>query len=128
MWYLTSPEPPASTGLAGLPKNSEIIALNGFFITLHKTLRRPRCAIPTTTSSNPNWLPRLSICSKAGITDSAPSSPNLLVPTYFTAKNFSKHSAAVIRSNIVFLPNTVKSVWLCICSIRFCIHFFCSGS
>ena len=106
----TSPEPPTSAGLAGLPKNSEIIALKGFFITLHSTLRRPRCAMPTTTSSNPSWLPRFKICSKAGITDSAPSSPNLLVPTYFRARNFSKHSAAVIRSSIVLFPNMVKSV------------------
>ena len=128
MWYLTSPDPPASSGLAGLPKNSEIMARKGFSIKLHKTFKRPRCAIPTTTSSRPNWLPRFRICSRAGMIDSVPSRPNRFVPTYLTARNFSKHSAAVIRSKMVFLPNTVKSVLFLICSIRFWIQIFCAGS
>ena len=128
MWYFTSPDPPASSGFAGLPRNSDIIARNGFSIKLHKTLSLPRCAMPTTASSRPNWLPRFNICSSAGITDSVPSKPNRLVPTYFTARNFSKHSAAVIRSKIVCFPRTVKSVLFFICSILFCIQIFCAGS
>src|SRR3546814_2193823 len=56
MWYFTSPEPPASSGLAGLPRNSEMIARNGLSMKLQSTFRRPRCDIPSTTSSSPIWL------------------------------------------------------------------------
>src|SRR5262249_50909279 len=49
-WYLTSPEPCTSSGLAELPWNSENIALNGLFITLTRVLSRPRCGMPRTTS------------------------------------------------------------------------------
>src|SRR5205085_1534115 len=71
-WYLTSPEPSTSSGLAEPPLNSWNSARCGLFITWVRTLRRPRCGMPSTISLTPRLPPRLMICSSAGISDSAP--------------------------------------------------------
>ena len=128
IWYLTSPDPPASSGLARLPKNSEIIALNGLFNTLYKTFNLPLWAMPITTSFKPNWLPLFKICSIAGTTDSEPSNPNLFVPAYFLWRNCSNVSAPTKRSKIAFLPLSVNWVVFLIDSILSWIHAFCAGS
>ena len=66
-------------------------------------------------SSTPYSEDLFKICSSAGIVDSAPSSPNLLVPLYFVSRNFSKYSAVINLSKIVLLPFGVN-----------CISFFSS--
>ena len=48
-WYLTSPEPWAEAGSI-LPSNSEKIWPRGLQMTLARTFRRPRCAMPMTIS------------------------------------------------------------------------------
>ncbi len=127
-WYLTSAEPWTSSGLAGLPWNSEKIAEKGLPMKLASTFSRPRWAMPTTTSLTPSWLPRFRICSSAGIVVSPPSSPKRLVPVYLRSRKRSKTSAAVSRSNIASLPLAVNSVWLRMDSMRSWIQAFWAGS
>ncbi|PWC78652.1 hypothetical protein TSH64_31485 [Azospirillum sp. TSH64] len=127
-WYFTSPEPWTSSGLDGLPWNSEKTAEKGLPMKLVSMFRRPRWAMPTTASFRPSWPPRFRICSSAGIIDSPPSRPKRLVPVYFSCRNFSKPSAAVSRSRMARLPFTVKSVWLRPPSMRSWIQAFSSGS
>ena len=66
--------------------------------------------MPIFISLTPNCPPRLIICSNAGTKDSPPSSPNLLVPINFFAKNFSKPSAFIIVFKIAFFPLFVKLI------------------
>ena len=127
-WYLTSPEPPKSSGWAAPPWNSEKIAVKGLPMKLARTLRRPRCGMPITTSFRPSWPPRFRICSSAGIMASPPSRPKRLVPVYFLLRNFSKTSAAVRRSRMARLPMSVNWVSLWIDSMRSWIQAFCAGS
>ena len=127
-WYLTSPEPWTSSGRVALPWNSERIATYGLLTMLASTLSRPRWAMPRITSSTPSWLPRLRICSSAGIIDSPPSRPKRLVPVNLTLRNFSNSSASVSRLRMVFLPSAVNWVWLRMLSIRCWIQAFSPGS
>ena len=67
------------------------MALKGLPITFAKTFSLPRWGMPILISFAPKFPPLFIICSKAGISDSPPSKPNLLVPTNLTCKYFSKH-------------------------------------
>ena len=95
---------------------------------LAKTFNRPLWGIPNTTSSIPFFPPYLSICSRAGISDSPPSKPNLLVPVYFLSKKVSKNSAAVSLSKMAFFPLSVNISSGFIFSILSMIQSLCSLS
>ena len=79
-------------------------------MTLARTLRRPRWAIPITIEPTPSAPPYLITASSAGIIDSPPSRPNLLVPTYLRARNFSHCSAWMTLARIDVLPSGVKRI------------------
>ena len=108
-WYFTSPSKSFLESIFS-PKNSLNITLKGFCIIFARTFNLPLCGIPIFTSFTPKCPPRFIICSKAGISDSAPSRPNLLVPTNFMCKNFSKPSASINLLSIALFPFSVNLI------------------
>ena len=98
-WYFTSPEPWADIGSSS-PSNSRKICSYDLPTTLASTLSRPRCAIPSTVSGNPESAAAESTESSIGITVSAPSRLNRLWPRYLVCRKRSKASAALSRSRI----------------------------
>ena len=79
-------------------------------MTLARTLRRPRWAMPSTIEQTPSAPPYLITASSAGTIDSPPSRPKRLVPTYLRARNFSHCSAWTTLVRIDFLPSGVKRI------------------
>ncbi len=78
-WYFTSPAPRNRSGF--LSSNAAKISRTFLPMTLTSTFRRPRCAMPMTSSSMP-WVPAASMSrSMRGIRLSAPSSEKRLAPT-----------------------------------------------
>ena len=126
-WYLTSPSKLLLV-LTVFPKNSLKIALNGLPITFAKTFSLPLWGMPIFISFAPKFPPFLIICSNAGINDSPPSNPNLLVPTNFTCRYFSKPSAWIILFKIAFFPFSVNEIFFSGPSILSLIQLFSSGS
>ena len=60
---------------------------------LANTFKRPRCAIPNTTSFTLREAAVCMMASKAGIVVSPPSREKRFSPMYFVPKNFSKITA-----------------------------------
>ncbi len=79
LWYFTSPSEVASA--AAVPSNSANRSFGDLPRVLTRTLSRPRCAMPITSSSTP-WAPaRCTISSMHGISVSPPSSEKRFCPT-----------------------------------------------
>ena len=95
-WYLTSPEPCIDFG-SRLPSNSRKICAYDLPTMLARTLRRPRWAMPMTTSSRRDSAAESSTASSSGMTDSPPSSEKRFWPTYFVCRKVSNASAAFSR-------------------------------
>ncbi len=77
------------------PSNSRKIRLYDLPMVLASTLRRPRCAMPMTTSFISSSTAALSRVSSSGMRLSAPSRPKRLWPTYLVWRNRSKASASL---------------------------------
>ena len=72
---------------------------------LASTLSRPRWGMPITISLTPSWLPRLRICSSAGIDGLAAVEAEALGAGVFACRGSARSiSAAVSRSRIARLP------------------------
>ena len=83
-WYLTSPVPPSGSAVTASivrsPSNSRRMYSYGIPIVCASTLRRPRCAIPITTSCAPPSEASSIVSSSIGIITSSPSSENCFCP------------------------------------------------
>ena len=98
-WYFTSPEPWALAGSSS-PSNSRKICAYDLPITFVSTLRRPRCAMPSTTSDMPASAASLHSASSIGTSVSAPSRLKRFWPRYFVCRKRSSASAAFNRSRM----------------------------
>ena len=100
-------------------------------------LRRPRCGIPTTTSSTPSSAEVSITCFSAGIAASPPSTEKRFVPTNFTWINCSKPSTSVSSAKSFYeelkndsataaikVENRVKQE----AALKYLIHFFRDSS
>mmetsp|Transcript_23826 Transcript_23826/g.94460 ORF Transcript_23826/g.94460 Transcript_23826/m.94460 type:complete len:328 (+) Transcript_23826:2274-3257(+) len=106
-WYLTSPDDDqswsspscAAAGDLSVPANSRKITSTGLRTTLHNTLRRPRCGMPTMTSVTPSTVAASTMTFMPGIIDSTPSSPKRLAVLNFVASTASNFSEKARRSS-----------------------------
>ena len=86
-----------------MPSNSAKIWERGLPTVVARTLSRPRCDMPITTSRSPRRAASLRMRSSSGMSASPPSSEKRLWPTYFVWRKRSKLSASTIFSSTLFL-------------------------
>ncbi len=124
-WYFTSPEPCIDFG-SRLPSNSRKIWAYDLPTMLASTFRRPRWAMPMTTSSRRDSAALSMTASSSGMTDSPPSREKRFWPTYFVCRKVSKASAAFSRRRMRSCSS--RSGLECERSMRSWIHLRCLGS
>ena len=104
-WYFTSPAQPRSILNAARPctgsLNSARICTYGFDSTCASTLRRPRCAMPSSTSEPPAAAAPSRITSRTGISMSRPSIEKRVLPGKARCRNCSNASTWLRRSRSV---------------------------
>ena len=95
---------------------------------LASTFSRPRWVMPMTTSFMPSWLPRLRICSSAGISDFAAVEAEALGARIFAVEEPLEQLGGGQPLQDRPLPTSVKRVWLRLTSMRSWIQAFWAGS
>mmetsp|Transcript_61349 Transcript_61349/g.168427 ORF Transcript_61349/g.168427 Transcript_61349/m.168427 type:complete len:211 (-) Transcript_61349:344-976(-) len=108
------------------PRNSLNTSSIGLRRTLARTLRRPRCGMPTTTSSTPSSVTLSTMVLRPGIIDSTPSRPKRLADAKRIPRIDSNFSEYARRSRIMAFSSLVKGVGCT--SIRLRIQFSFSRS
>ncbi len=98
-WYFTSPEPWTFCGSTS-PSNSEKIWASGLPTVFASTFKRPRWAMPITTSRTPERAASERTRSRSGMVDSQPSSEKRLCPMYLVCRKRSKLSASTSFSTM----------------------------